>query len=174
MTNLLLQTFLFLLPAGMANMAPVVFRFIPWGNQPIDFGYMFHGRRMIGSQKTIRGFVSGSIMAVTGVYFIRYLWPAALLEPAIQTPILWGLALGFGALTGDAVKSFFKRQREIASGKSWPPFDQIDWIFGALFFTFPFGVVTWPLALTALLLFGPLHPLINIIGRLIGLKKNWL
>ena len=38
---------------------------------------------------------------------------------------LWiGLALGLGALLGDSIESFFKRQTSIAPGKDWPFWDQ--------------------------------------------------
>lgn len=40
--------------------------------------------------------------------------------------------MGFGALAGDAIESFFKRQSGIAAGNSWFPFDQTDYIVGGL------------------------------------------
>lgn len=43
-----------------------------------------------------------------------------------------GLLLGLGAVSGDAVKSFFKRRLGIAPGRPWVPFDQLDFQVGAL------------------------------------------
>jgi CDP-diglyceride synthetase len=37
-------------------------------------------------------------------------------------------------MTGDAVKSFFKRRLGITPGKSWFPFDQLDFVLGAILF----------------------------------------
>lgn len=43
-----------------------------------------------------------------------------------------GLACGFGALGGDALKSLVKRRCGIAPGKPWMPADQLDFVIGGL------------------------------------------
>jgi CDP-archaeol synthase len=40
-------------------------------------------------------------------------------------PVQPGLLISFGALAGDSIKSFFKRQIGIRSGASWLVFDQL-------------------------------------------------
>jgi CDP-2,3-bis-(O-geranylgeranyl)-sn-glycerol synthase len=43
-----------------------------------------------------------------------------------------GLRFGLGAMAGDSAKSFVKRQLGIAPGSPWVPFDQLDFVLGAL------------------------------------------
>ena len=40
-------------------------------------------------------------------------------------------------MCGDAAKSFIKRRIGIATGQSWIPADQLDFILGALLFAWP-------------------------------------
>ena len=44
--------------------------------------------------------------------------------------LIVGPLFAIGALGGDALKSFFKRQVGIRPGGTWFPFDQIDYIIG--------------------------------------------
>ena len=46
------------------------------------------------------------------------------------------LSLCFGALLGDIVESFFKRRAGKERGEDWIPFDQLDFLLGALFLSF--------------------------------------
>ena len=52
------------------------------------------------------------------------------------------------------------------------PFDQIDWIVGALIFSLPvleFDIMLWGYAIA---LFGVLHIVINYLGYVLKIKKN--
>jgi CDP-2,3-bis-(O-geranylgeranyl)-sn-glycerol synthase len=136
MFNTLLFVFLFFLPAGIANMAPVFASLVPglrnW-NMPLDGGATWRGKRVLGENKTVRGFVAGILCAAVTAAII------SLISHGIYSganPILLGILLGLGALIGDSVKSFFKRRLGISPGKSWFPLDQIDYILGAIAFTF--------------------------------------
>jgi CDP-2,3-bis-(O-geranylgeranyl)-sn-glycerol synthase len=51
----------------------------------------------------------------------------------LMIPILFSLC--FGALLGDIVESFFKRRIGRDRGQDWIPFDQLDFIVGALVFS---------------------------------------
>lgn len=179
MANLLMfvvETFFFFLPAGIANMMPVLVSKVPFLNVPMDFGYSFRGKRIFGDHKTWRGLVfgviAGGLSAVPILGAIAFLFGDLTLSVVAQTFKI-GAILGAGALFGDAVKSLFKRQMNIKPGGSWVPFDQIDWILGALiavhFLVKPLPVQTW---ITALLLFGLLHPVINLAGYFLRVKKN--
>lgn len=170
----LLTAFVFLLPAGIANMAPVLFSFIPWGSFPIDGRLTFRGRRIMGDNKTLRGFAAGWIAGVLTTIVLTGWVPWLLPEFALAQPVLFGTLMGIGALVGDSVESFFKRQLDIPPGDRWMPFDQIDWILGALLFTAPVVPISAELALVCIVLFGLLHPLTNIIGKLVGLRRAWL
>lgn len=152
----------FFLPAGIANSTPIFANHIPiikkW-SYPLDFYLYFRGRRIFGDHKTLRGFISG-IIASIGVAFFQQ-WP---------NPLLFGLLCGAGALTGDAIKSFFKRQLGIPSGKMWFPFDQLDYIFGGIIFTwfvFPLPLEKY-VAIT--IVWFLLHIAASRIGHLLRLK----
>jgi len=55
----------------------------------------------------------------------------------------------FGALIGDIVESFFKRRIGKVRGQDWIPFDQLDFILGALFFSFAMAGVLQIIGLTS-------------------------
>jgi CDP-2,3-bis-(O-geranylgeranyl)-sn-glycerol synthase len=135
MFNALLFVFLFFLPAGIANMAPVFASRVPglrkW-NTPLDGGRAWRGIRLLGDSKTVRGLVAGILSAIAAAVIISFIFQGVYLH---TNPILLGALLGLGALAGDSIKSFFKRRLRIAPGKTWFPFDQIDYILGAIAFT---------------------------------------
>jgi CDP-2,3-bis-(O-geranylgeranyl)-sn-glycerol synthase len=135
----------FFLPSGIANSVPVFAARLPWldrWNYPAD-GYISAGsRRLLGDHKTIRGFVCGIVagLAVTVIQFaVMRHWPhlaGTFPQDYVQAnPYLLGLLLGAGALLGDSAKSFLKRRVGIAPGKSWFPFDQLDYVLGSIVFT---------------------------------------
>lgn len=166
----------FFLPAGIANMAPVLVARLPVLNRPIDAGRKFRGRAILGPHKTWRGLVFGVAAACILVYFQMLCYP----RPNGQTlvnyesvNILWlGFLLGLGALGGDILKSFFKRRLNIPSGRPWVPFDQIDWILGAAILSQFVVRLSLGELLTAVIFFGLLHPIVNLVGYFIGLKPN--
>ncbi len=130
--NTIIFSFLFFLPAGIANMVPVFAAKIPGLkklNYPLDFGKKFQGKRILGDHKTIRGFVLGILVGTYFAFVEHYFFPAVYEG---VNPLAIGFLLSFGALAGDSLKSFFKRRAGVASGKSWFPFDQLDYIFGGL------------------------------------------
>lgn len=162
----------FFLPAGVANAAPVIANKIPvlknW-KAPLDFGQSYKGIRLLGPNKTWRGLITGTVVAgfVAILQFAIYnnggTWSGA---------FFLGLLMGLGALTGDAIESFFKRQRKIPSGQSWFPFDQIDYIIGGLLIIYPFTRL--PLHIIALIFvsFFGLHLLTAYIAYLLHLKDR--
>jgi CDP-2,3-bis-(O-geranylgeranyl)-sn-glycerol synthase len=129
-------------PAGMATLIPVLVAHTPglrnW-NWPMDFGKKWRGRRLLGEHKTWRGFLAGwlvgSIWAVGQAFvyshtsFIQSIYPLGF-SPAV---FIWvGILVSLGAVVGDAVGSFAKRQLGIAPGQSWFPWDQLDFVIGGL------------------------------------------
>ena len=89
-----------------------------------------------------------------------------------QYGALFGFLLGSGAIFGDLAKSFFKRRLNIPPSKSWIPFDQLDWVLGALLFSFVLYIPSWQIVLTIIFLGLILHPLMNYLGFLLKLKEN--
>jgi CDP-2,3-bis-(O-geranylgeranyl)-sn-glycerol synthase len=120
----LLQLLYLMLPAYAANMAPPFVKYWRGWNAPI-------AARQLGEHKTVVGFAFGVCAAVV-VTFVqsRIGWTGALIDyhgwPSL------GVRLGIGAMAGDSVKSFAKRRLGIRPGESWMPFDQLDFVVGAL------------------------------------------
>jgi CDP-2,3-bis-(O-geranylgeranyl)-sn-glycerol synthase len=83
-----------------------------------------------------------------------------------------GLSLGFGALLGDAIESFFKRQIGIPSGNSWLVFDQIDYVVGAILFSLPFVQLHTIDYIIVIATYFSLHFVVSYIGYLLGFKDK--
>ena len=169
---IILAAILFFLPAGVANMTPVFVSKLPmlrkW-NTPIDFGRTFRGKELFGSHKTWRGLICGTLAgALTG-----YLLPSGLIADYYpHWSVVVAASMGFGALVGDAVKSHFKRRLNIASGGTWFPFDQLDYIAGGLLFVAPFGVPSLGLACIVAVSYFALVIVSTHIGYWLGLKDS--
>ena len=164
------------LPAGFANMAPVLFRRINFLNYPVDGGKLLGDKRIFGNHKTWRGLFFGLVSALVFIYIQRWLAPymPSFIMVDYQANNIWllGILLASGALLGDLVRSFFKRRVNIVPGEPWPPFDQLDWIIGSLFFISFYIRLSWDMWLVALVLALILHPSVNYLGYLLKLKKG--
>lgn len=149
-------------------MAPVFARRISW-NTPLDFGKTIFGKRIFGDHKTWKGLVVG-ITAGTlfGMIIAQPYWPIPV------SPFLWSLLVSSGALFGDAAKSFFKRQIGIESGKSWAPFDQIDYSIGALALGSIVYFPGWIPALSVVLASAVGHIAVNHFAYYTGIRgEKW-
>ncbi len=80
--------------------------------------------------------------------------------------------LGMGALAGDAVKSFFKRQIGAKPGNMWPPFDQIDFVVGATVTTSWLVPISYQHFFLAMLLIGFGSLMTSVIGVALGIKES--
>lgn len=188
------------LPAYVANMAPVfAMRLFPNWNRRLDGGRVWKdGRPLLGAGKTWRGLWAGCLAATATAYaqsFIRFSdvdfsdFGHELAGGAIG-PLAIGFALGFGAIIGDAVKSFFKRRTGRLGGAPWVPFDQLDFVVGGLLFAYlgalilqllprgppnwwasEFGGAQWPKLVVLLVLTPLLHLVVNVVGYKLRLKK---
>ena len=176
MLSLILQTLWLLLPAGIANMAPVIFKWVPFLNHPVDFNKTLSGKPIFGKNKTFRGFFFGTLSAIATVliqaHFAPQVGDISIIDYSTINPYLLGFLLGFGALLGDIIESFFKRRTSIAPGKSWVGFDQLDWIIGSLFLASFYISIPWQYILSSLIIFGLLHPTANLLGYYLKLKEN--
>jgi CDP-2,3-bis-(O-geranylgeranyl)-sn-glycerol synthase len=137
--NIFLQSLYVLLPAYLANMAPVIFRSVlkPLAI-PLDFGIRPGGKPLLGEHKTFRGLITGVLFGIGTAYFQYFAqtrgWFGGIDILDYSSWLLIGGMMGFGAIFGDAVESFFKRKRGIKPGHPWIPFDQIDFAIGGLIF----------------------------------------
>ncbi len=122
----LLELLYLMAPAYAANMAPPLVRYWRGWNRPIN-------ARWLGEHKTVIGFGAGVIAAVVAAGIqSRLRWASPI--SSVGHPLAHGLRLGFGAMLGDTIKSLVKRRVGIPPGAPWVPFDQLDFVLGALAF----------------------------------------
>lgn len=173
----------FFLPAGVANLVPVFAAHIPGLKRldaPLDFGMTFRGKRVFGDHKTWRGLVVGIIMAIFVLWIQQLLFEHSAWVRGLASDVNYhdlpvvamGALFGLGALGGDAIESFFKRQRNIAPGKGWFPFDQTDYIIGGAVATMPFVTLTVGQYLWLGVLWLGVHVTSTVIGYHLGLKER--
>ena len=173
-----IQALYFILPAYMANIAPVLVKKINFLNVPVDFGKKLSGKPLFGSHKTWRGIVSATIFGGIIFYIQQLLYANNILRQISlinysEYSIAFGFVMGFGAIFGDLVKSFFKRRIGIGAGKRWVPFDEIDFVIGALVFSSIFYVPNKWVWLFLILITIPVHILTRHIGFLLKICSTW-
>lgn len=160
----LLQLAYFMLPAYCANMAPPFTRYWRGWNRPIH-------ERLLGRHKTVLGFLAGvgTGVLMTGVQY-RIHAPWALVN--YQHWLLLGLGLGGGAMLGDAFKSLIKRMLHIRPGARWIPFDQLDFVVGALALTGTYAGLdaTDAVAIAAMTFVGDIA--VNQLSYCLGIKDS--
>ena len=175
----------FFLPAGVANVVPILVAPLPiirgW-NYPMDFHKTFKGKRILGDHKTWRGFIAGVIAAVFVFWLQQYLagniaifesFVAAHNVDYVALPtLIVGALFGIGALGGDAVESFFKRQRGTKPGDGWFPWDQTDYIIGGAIATAAFIRLSVLQYIWLILLWLIIHIVASYIGWLLKLKDK--
>ena len=150
---------------------------------PLDGGRMFRGRRLLGDNKTARGFVV--MVPVTGLAFM-------VLALAVSgTPGLWpltaaqylglGMLAGAGCMLGELPNSFIKRQLRIPPGSraagpvAGPLFfvvDRLDSTLGALA-ALMLSVPVPPATIAYVLLVGvALHGVLSVVTFRLGGKAR--
>jgi len=138
-STVIAQAFWIVIPIYVANASAV----IVGGGTPIDFGRNWKdGRRILGDGKTWRGLLSGTFLGMTVGFGLTvaasylstseysYLGLTNFEGFPLMIPLLFSLC--FGALLGDIIESFFKRRIGKDRGQDWIPFDQLDFLVGAL------------------------------------------
>ena len=173
----------FLLPAAAANMIPIFAAAIPVLKKydaPIDGGKTWRGHELLGPHKTWRGIIAGVIFATLVLWLQQLLvanfsWTDFVTDNVdyAALPLLFlGPLFAIGALGGYAIESFFKRQRNIKSGGSWVPFDQLDYIIGSVLVSLFFVILTPMQYVWIFIVWFILHLLASYLGYLVGLKKD--
>ena len=162
----LVEAFWIIIPAYAAN------GLVPWlkGKHPVDFGKTLKGEPIFGPGKTWEGLIGagliGALFASIQMLAYPYLpWSVSLIPLLIipMTPVL-GFFIGFGALFGDLVKSFFKRRIGIKRGAPLPVFDQIDFILGG----YLFASFLVPVQLSWVILFVVITPVFHLMANFIA------
>lgn len=182
MDNILFAIWFFL-PAGIANGSAVFIPRVPilkkaiW---PLDLGKSLKHKRLLGPNKTFGGLILGIIVAtiVVGLQKVIYAhsgWIREISSPLNYSDLkIWWLGpiLGGGALLGDAIESFFKRQLRVPAGKSWFPFDQIDYVVGGCLLSYFLTPLPAYYYLIILVVWFLIHIVATYIGYLIGVRSK--
>ncbi len=174
-----LQCLYLILPAAAANIAPALGKnlFKKYA-YPVDLNYQWRGKPLFGAHKTYKGFVLGIAVGIfiaavqTYVYRFPLMQSISYINYAEHSFIIVGFLLGFGALFGDLIKSFFKRRVGIESGKPFIPFDQVDFVIGALVFISFIKPPSWQMIIFYLIIMPILHIATNLFAYGLGLQKN--
>ena len=151
---------------------------------PLDGGLRFRGRRLLGANKTVRGFLVMPL--ATGLAFFL-----VAMATASRVPGLWplrpheyaalGLLAGVGFMAGELPNSFVKRQLDIAPGAAAngpfrrPAFflvDRMDSALGALA-ALALAVSIPSLTILYVLTVGPvLHGMFSVVTFRLGGKER--
>lgn len=161
--SVIIYPILFILPAYVANGAPVLSRGRWRGRWPLDFGKKIAGRRIFGNNKSIPGtlisLAAGIIISLIEYPFLPYMLPI-------------GIMLTIGANFGDLAGSFVKRMAKVAPGRNVPVLDQYDFLAGAFLFALPF-LSSFPSLygiIFIVVLTGVMHVLTNLGAYKLRLK----
>ena len=174
----ILRCFYLMLPAYFANMAPVMVKKIDLFAYPIDFNKTINSKPVLGKNKTFRGFIFGVIFSIIIVYVQFLLYNIEFFKNIsffnYQNWMLFGFLIGLGALTGDLVKSFFKRRLGFEPGAKFVPFDQTDFVVGGLIFIMPIFRLTLKIFFVLLLLSFMLHIIVNHLAFYLRVRdEKW-
>jgi CDP-2,3-bis-(O-geranylgeranyl)-sn-glycerol synthase len=154
--NIIIQAFWIVIPIYVANASAV----IVGGGAPIDFGKTLKdGHRVLGDGKTWRGLLAGTFLGMTAGFGLvvaakylntsEYAFLGVTDFEGFPMMILILFSLCFGALTGDIIESFFKRRIGKDRGQDWIPFDQLDFLVGALLFSLVISELLFLLRMTS-------------------------
>ncbi len=179
----ILASLYFFLPAYFANMTPAVLakrNFFNFLAKRVDFGKKFLGKEIFGAHKTWRGVIFGIIMGVLIVGLQRYLYQfpvfkelsSLIFDYGQGNIFLFGFLMSSGAVFGDLLFAFIKRRLNLEPGRRFFPFDQINYIIGAILFLTPFFKIDIKAWITLLILTPILHVLTTQIGFRFGLTKS--
>ncbi|MBN1329016.1 MAG: CDP-2,3-bis-(O-geranylgeranyl)-sn-glycerol synthase [Candidatus Heimdallarchaeota archaeon] len=159
----------FVLPCLVANVTPLLFG----GGLPMDFRKnWFDGRRILGNNKTIRGFAAGFITGFLVGLLTRY-FLINNVGISYTIPITNGFLQGLGAVLGDVVGSFIKRRMNIPSGGSLIVMDQIGFMIFGMALARIDTVFPWTYWIIMLPLAGCVHFAANAVGYTMGWKDVW-
>jgi CDP-2,3-bis-(O-geranylgeranyl)-sn-glycerol synthase len=182
MVTAILSAIWFFAPAGHANTMPVFAAKIPWlskFDQPLDFHKTFRGKRIFGDHKTWRGLIFAFFATIPLIVLQTYLYrnydfirDISFIDYTQINSVLLAFLFTIGALGGDAIKSFFKRQLDVPPGETWFPFDQLDYVIGGLIATAPVVQLEPSEYLMIILIFFVLHPATTTIGYFLKIREK--
>lgn len=169
MEEIIIAALWFILPAYVANSSAAFSK----GKTLIDCGKKFSDNEPIfGKGKTIEGFLF-AVAAGTMVGLVQSIvYPFVASYGLAEMNATLGFLLSFGAMFGDLCGSFIKRRMKIPRGSPAPLLDQLDFVFGAMFFSTAVAPINAELFLILIIITPVIHLITNIVGYLWKIKKE--
>jgi len=153
----ILKCIYFMLPAYLANMAPVIVK------KSFKKLAIPVNTNIFGKNKTYRGLIFGILFAII-IAFIQYLVYPQLKDLSFLDYSNWfkiGFLMGFGAVFGDIIESLVKRRLKYKPGQPFVPLDQLDFVLGSLLFISLIFIPTIKMIITIIIVSFILHVLVN-------------
>ncbi len=167
--ELLLKSIYFFLPAYCANLAPVLLKWIPFFDKPVN-------KNLFGAHKTWRGIIVAAMVGTVVFWLQKYLYRVGFQQYALieysDFSVWLGFCLGVGAILGDLAKSYYKRKGKIPPGERWIPFDQLDFVVGGIIGSFFLYVPNAEVVMILLVVSFFLHIAATRIGYWLGMRKE--
>jgi hypothetical protein len=153
--------------------------------RPIDGGAVLRGRRVLGDNKTWRGFlVMSAGVLLAALLLSRWPWYwQKLPEPVRRAgPAVFGALLGLGTVLAELPGSFVKRQLDVPPGeqrRSLPGallslWDQGDFVIGGWLLLMPVWVMPVRQVALSFVVVAAGHFLVSSVGYAIGVRKTRL
>ena len=168
----------FYLPVAAANMGANIAKYIPVFRDikfPIDFGIKINGIRIVGDHKNFGGFsfgvVFGSIFGIVKTILVDPRMTNYLLLDTdnIKLIVLYVL-MSVAALSGDLIKSLFKRLFNQPPHSPWIPFDEIDHSLTSMLVAKLLFPISWTVVSFIVIVLLFLHLITNVIGYLLKIR----
>jgi CDP-2,3-bis-(O-geranylgeranyl)-sn-glycerol synthase len=144
---------------------------LPWISSNAPIVYLIYFASTLGASQITLDFLIYQWLTSGPLFFFLMGLPTnsrVILAPSI----FHGFLLSFGALIGDLIGSFIKRRLNLERGRPAPPLDQLDFVAGALAFSFIEFIPPIEIIGVLLVLTPGIHLIANIIGYRLRLKKE--
>lgn len=176
--NIILQIIYLLIPAGVANIIPILVKKIKFLDYPVDFNLKLFGKSFLGRNKTFRGLffgiIGGMIFVIIQFFLYRFEFfkNLSLVNYSEINILFFGFLVGFSVLVGDLIGSFVKRRFSFKPGQSFYVLDQMDSIIGFIIFVVPIYFKSWYILVWLVLVWLVGHLIFKYIGYLCKLNKE--
>jgi CDP-2,3-bis-(O-geranylgeranyl)-sn-glycerol synthase len=166
--------------------APVIrFDVMKGLKHPIDGGRTLRGRRILGDNKTWRGFFTMAAgVFVAALLLSRWSWYWGKLPDEIRSagPAVFGVLLGLGTVLAELPGSFLKRQLDIppgaqrlsAAGVLLSVWDQGDFVLGAWLLLAPVWMMPVRQVVLSFVVVAIVHLLVSVVGKALGVRRTAL
>lgn len=144
---------------------------LPWllSNAPI--GLWIYIASSLGASGIILYFLIYQWLTFSPLLFILMGLPTNT-KTILAPTIFHGFLLSLGALMGDLIGSFIKRRLNLQRGQPAPVLDQLDFVIGALTFSFIEIMPSIEIIIIILVLTPIIHLIANMIGYKLKLKRE--